>query len=51
MEAKAKEWTQSEREEFVGACPDCGAEPGCNIDCNTCLHWHDDGVILAPEGP
>lgn len=21
-----------------GACPTCGAEPGCNIDCPTCNH-------------
>ena len=20
-----------------GACPECGSEPGCNIDCETCL--------------
>lgn len=22
---------------YVGACPACGAEPGCNIDCSLCL--------------
>lgn len=24
---------------YVGACPGCGAEPGCNIDCTVCDVW------------
>lgn len=24
---------------YVTSCPSCGAEPGCNIDCATCMDW------------
>lgn len=25
--------------QYVTTCPECGAEPGCNIDCDVCLEW------------
>jgi len=28
----------SERREYAGACPECGAHPWGNIDCPLCLH-------------
>lgn len=24
---------------YVTSCPACGSEPGCNIDCATCMDW------------
>lgn len=24
---------------YVTSCPTCGAEPGCDIDCETCMEW------------
>jgi hypothetical protein len=34
--------------EFVSACPECGAEPGCNIDCPTCAGLSEDEGAGAP---
>lgn len=34
--------------ETYGACEDCGAEPGCNIDCKTCMSLDENN---DPEGP
>lgn len=30
--------------EDTGVCPDCGSEPGCNIDCPTCMVKEDEGA-------
>jgi len=56
--AEVAEWAWGMRESAhntmpVEACPECGAEPGCNIDCPTCdfIHkWHkniDKALLLS----
>ena len=35
---------------YLGYCPSCGAEPGCNIDCPECMsEWVSESS--DPEGP
>ena len=36
--------------EDPGCCPTCGAEPGCNIDCPTCVAPNDADLTGDAEG-
>jgi hypothetical protein len=37
LRARLDKWAKAERALCGGACPACGAEPWCNIDCDLCI--------------